>query len=80
LGRMEARKLLVFSIPVDLNRTSFEDLCLVPGIGESMARKIIAYRERRRGFRSVEELKEVDGIGEKNWQALRTFFTVESHR
>jgi competence protein ComEA len=78
LGRMEARKLLVFSIPLDLNRVSAEDLCLIPGIGESLAREIMTYRERRRGFRSVEELKNVKGIGEKKWRAIKTFFTVRS--
>jgi len=34
LGRMEAKKLLAFSIPLDLNRVTVEDLCLIPGIGE----------------------------------------------
>ena len=76
ISRMEANKLLVFSIPLDLNRISMEDLCLIPGIGESLAQEMIAYRERRRGFRSVEELKNVKGIGEKKYQSLKTFFIV----
>jgi len=76
LGRMEARKLLVFSIPLDLNRVSMEDLCLIPGIGESLAQEIVAHRERRRGFRSVEELKNVKGIGDKKYQNLKGFFIV----
>ena len=76
LGRMEANKLLVFSIPLDLNRVSVEDLCLIPGIGESLAQEIIAYRERRRGFRSVEELKNVKGIGEKKFKSIKNFFAV----
>jgi competence protein ComEA len=76
LGRMEARKLLVFSIPLDLNRVSVEDLCLVPGIGESLAKEIVAYRERRKGVRSVEELKNVKGIGEKKYQSLKAYFNV----
>jgi competence protein ComEA len=73
---MEAHKLLVFNIPLDLNRVSAEDLCLLPDIGESLAREIIAYRERRKGFRSVEELKNVKGIGEKKYQSLKIFFVV----
>jgi len=77
LARMEARKLLVFSIPLDLNRVSVEDLCLIPGIGESLAREIVTYRESRKGFRSVEELKNVKGIGEKKWKDFRPFFTLE---
>jgi competence protein ComEA len=76
LDRMEAPKLLVFSIPLDLNRVSEEDLCLIPGIGESLAREVIAHRERRKGFRSVDELRSVRGIGDKKWQELRGFFTV----
>ena len=78
LGRMEARKLLVFSIPLDLNRASADDLRLIPGIGDSLAREIVTYRERRRGYRSVEELKNVKGIEEKKYQSLKTFFTVRS--
>jgi competence protein ComEA len=78
LGRMEANKLLVFSIPLDLNRASVEDLCLVPGIGESLAREIVTYRRRKSGFRSVEELKNVTGIGDHNWKSFQTYFKVRS--
>jgi len=66
LGRMEAKKLLVFSLPLDLNQATAEDLCLIPGIGESLAQEMIAYRRRRGAFRSLDELKEVKGVGEKN--------------
>ncbi len=76
ISRMAADKCLVFSIPLDLNRVSMEDLCLIPGIGESLAQEVIAYRERRRGFRSVEDLKNVKGIGEKKYLALKGFFTT----
>jgi competence protein ComEA len=76
ISRMEANKLLVFSLPLDLNRVSKEDLCLIQGIGESLAQEIITYRERRRGFRSVEELKKVKGIGEKKYQSINNFFAL----
>jgi competence protein ComEA len=76
IQRMEANKLLVFSIPLDLNRASVEDLCLIPGIGESLAREIVTYRERRKRFRSVDELKNVRGFGEKKWKECREFFVV----
>ncbi len=76
VDRMATNKLLVFSIPLDLNRVSMEDLCLISGVGESLAREIVAYRERRRGFRSAEELKNVKGIGEKKWNTMKKFFTV----
>jgi competence protein ComEA len=78
LERMEAHRLLVFSVPLDLNRVSVEDLCLVPGIGESLASEIVAHRESRKGFLSVQELKSVKGIGEKKWLELKDFFVVPS--
>lgn len=73
---MDTNKLLVFNIPLDLNRVSIEDLCLLPGIGESLAREILTYRQKRKGFRSVEDLKHVNGIGDKKYQSLKNFFTV----
>jgi competence protein ComEA len=76
LGSMAANKLLVFSIPFDLNRVSVEDLCLVPGIGDSLAREIVAHREKRKGFRSVSELKNVRGIGETKYRSFERFFTL----
>ncbi len=77
MERMAANKLLVFSIPLDLNRVSMEDLCLIPGIGESLAQEIITYRERRKGFRSVEELKNARGIGGKKYKNLKGFFIIK---
>jgi competence protein ComEA len=76
LARMEARKLVVFSIPLDLNQASIQDLCLIPGIGEGTAREIIAYRAKRRAFRSIDELKQVKGIGEKKFESWKNHLTV----
>jgi len=63
-------------LPFAFNRVSIEDLCLIPGIGESLAQEIVKYREKRKGFRSIEELKDVKGIGEKKYESLKTFFII----
>ncbi len=76
LGRMEARKLLVFSLPLDLNGASREDLCLIPGVGEWLAQEIVTYRMKRKKFRSLEELRQVKGIGETHWKALQAYLAV----
>ncbi len=78
IGRMAANKLLVFSLPLDLNHVSVEDLCLIPGIGESLAQEMIAYRERRKGFRAVEELRNVRGIGGKKYETFKKFLAVRT--
>lgn len=55
------------------DRTSLETL---PGIGPTLADRIIAYRERKNGFRSVEELKQVSGIGERKFEEIRDLVEV----
>ncbi len=56
---------------VNLNTASVSDLMQLSGIGESKAKKIVAYREANGRFSSVDELVNVSGIGEKTLEALR---------
>ena len=61
---------------VDLNRAGLEDLMTLPGIGETLAQRILDYREEHGPFTSPEELTEVSGIGDKRLDAVRDFITV----
>jgi competence protein ComEA len=56
---------------VDLNNATSAQLETLPGIGPALAGAIIAERDRRGGYRSVNELREVRGIGEKRFAELR---------
>ncbi len=56
---------------VNLNTATAEELCGLPGIGESRAEAIIAYREAHGGFASTEELMQVSGIKEASYQKLK---------
>jgi len=60
---------------VDLNAASAEQLDALPGVGEVTASRIIAYREAH-PFRSVEELRQVDGIGDRRFTQLKDLVTV----
>ncbi|WP_194750220.1 helix-hairpin-helix domain-containing protein [Staphylococcus chromogenes] len=62
--------------PINLNLAQESDLIEVPGIGPSKAQSIIAYRDEKGGFKSVEDLKEIKGIGEKTFEKLKDYFTV----
>lgn len=57
--------------PLDLNRATAEDLQRLPGIGPKRAAQILALRQARGRFRSVDELLEVPGIGPKTLARLR---------
>lgn len=51
------------STPMNLNTATAEELQVLPGIGEVLAQRIVAYREQIGGFRNLEQLLEVNGIG-----------------
>jgi competence protein ComEA len=62
--------------PVNLNTATLEQLDALSGVGPSTAQKIIDYREEHGGFRSVEELMDVSGIGDAKFAALKDQVTI----
>ncbi|WP_084516984.1 ComEA family DNA-binding protein [Desulfatiglans anilini] len=67
-------------IPIELNRVDLEGLTVLPGIGPRLAGRIVAERERRGGFKSLEELMLVEGIGPVTWSRIRPYLTLEDSR
>jgi len=61
---------------MDLNAASLEDLMTLPGIGETLAGRILEKRGELGGFASVDQLDLVEGIGGKKLDAIRDFVTV----
>lgn len=61
---------------VNINTATAEQLESLPGIGPVTARAIIEYRKQNGGFRSVEEMLGVRGIGEKRLEQIRPFVVV----
>jgi competence protein ComEA len=61
---------------VNLNTASASQIEALPGVGASTAKRIIEYREKNGGFKKVEELMNVKGIGEKSFLKLKSMVTV----
>lgn len=62
--------------PVNLNTATREQLETLPRVGPAMAQRIIDYRTEHKGFRSVDELRNVTGVGDKTFEALAVLVTV----
>lgn len=61
---------------VSLNKGTVSDFETLPGIGPSKAAAIIKYREEHGEFKTIEELKEVSGIGEKTFEKIKPYLTL----
>ena len=62
---------------ININTADSEMFCKIPGVGASLASKIIAYREENGKFKSIEDLKNVTGIGEKKFESLKEYVVIK---
>ena len=67
----------VIADPVDINSADKATLMTVKGVGERRAEAIIAWREKNGPFNSVDQLMEVEGIGQSTLDANKDLLTVE---
>lgn len=73
---MPAATRLAVGVPLDVNRATASELELLSGVGPKLAGAIVAERERRGGFRTVDELVLVKGIGPKTLTRLQPHLVV----
>ena len=64
------------AIPINLNTCTAEDLLMIDGIGESRANAILAYRDYLGGYTSVDQIKNISGIGDATYAELAPYLTV----
>ena len=63
--------------PININTADAGLLMELPGIGETYARRIVAYREENGPFGEIADIMEVNGIGEKRFANIKDYITVE---
>ncbi len=61
---------------VNINTATAEQLDVLPGVGAKLAARIIDYRQKNGGFKKIEDLMNVQGIGEKNFLKLKPLITL----
>ena len=66
----------ISSEKININKASKEILMTLSKIGESKAKSIIEYREKNGGFKAIEEIKNVNGIGDSLFEAIKDFITI----
>ena len=62
---------------ISINNSSKEELMTVPGIGEVKANSIIEYRTQNGGFKTLEEVKNVSGIGDSTYEKIKEYISLE---
>ena len=62
---------------ININSAKIEELKKIPGVGESIAEKIIEYRETNGGFSSISEIMNVSGIGQKKFDTMKDYICIK---
>ena len=65
------------AIKIPINSVWTEELEVLPGIGPALADRIVAYREKHGDFKTIEDLKNVKGIGDKVLKQIIPFITLQ---
>jgi len=61
---------------VNINQATIEQFVSLPGIGPSLAERILSFRQNQGPFKSIEEITKVTGIGPKKFEAIKEFLEI----
>ena len=73
---LEGKKKMLLGIPINLNIATSDDLSILPGIGPHISDEVVSFRKTRGTFSKIEDLKAVNGIGEKRFEKIKKYLTV----
>lgn len=62
---------------ININTSNSEELQQIPGVGPAKANAIIEYRSKDGLFKKIEDIKNISGIGEKTFEKLKNYITIE---
>lgn len=62
---------------INLNQATTAELQLLPGVGPTLSKRIVEYRENKGQFEKIEDLMQVQGIGLKTFKQIQDYITIE---
>ena len=72
--------LALLLLVLNLNTATVRELETLPGVGPVLARRIIDFREKKGGFRRIEELLVIPGISERKWKLIKDRVEIKQNR
>jgi competence protein ComEA len=67
---------MTLGLPISVNRESEEGFTALPGVGKNMAKAIVEERAKRGGFKSLDEIMGIPGIGPKFYARMKPYLTL----
>ena len=72
------KMLAALLLALNLNTATPKQLEALPGVGPVLAKRIVDFREKKGGYKRIEELLAVPGISERKFKVLREYLTVQA--
>ncbi len=74
----EPEETVLVAFPLELNAATYDELLHIPSVGNTMAQRIIQYREHLGGYTSLNQLLEISGVGEQTFYLITAYLYLEN--
>jgi competence protein ComEA len=75
--QMDGERLIIMGLPIDINRASSRDLEALPGVGPTLAGRIIKHRQEFGPFKTIDDLEQVSGLGPKKLDQIKAYIIAK---